>query len=210
MKLASSPGQRQSQTLTLTLTHTSSAARGGWRTSTAAALLGLLALSAAAQQQPASELAPALAPKATAIAKPVSRAASQAAAQAAAAKAAAASAPVPTAAPAVRASIGVPGVAAAASAPTPGPVAGERADRADLDRTQIIGNRELPKVLYIVPWKRPVSGAMERPVKSIIDEVFAPLDRDVLRRQVRYEAQVRTAGEAAMEAAAATPTMPTK
>ena len=26
-------------------------------------------------------------------------------------------------------------------------------DRAELDRTQIIGNRELPKVLYIVPWK---------------------------------------------------------
>ena len=25
-------------------------------------------------------------------------------------------------------------------------------DRADIDRTQIIGNRELPKVLYIVPW----------------------------------------------------------
>ena len=26
-------------------------------------------------------------------------------------------------------------------------------DRADLDATQIIGSRELPKVLYIVPWK---------------------------------------------------------
>jgi len=28
-------------------------------------------------------------------------------------------------------------------------------DRATIDRTQIIGNRELPKVLYIVPWKKP-------------------------------------------------------
>ena len=28
-------------------------------------------------------------------------------------------------------------------------------DRADIDRTKIIGNRELPKVLYIVPWKKP-------------------------------------------------------
>ena len=25
-------------------------------------------------------------------------------------------------------------------------------DRADIDATRIIGNRELPKVLYIVPW----------------------------------------------------------
>jgi biopolymer transport protein ExbB len=36
-------------------------------------------------------------------------------------------------------------------------------DRAELDRTPIVGNRELPKVLYIVPWKkpaaRPLSGA---------------------------------------------------
>ena len=31
-------------------------------------------------------------------------------------------------------------------------------DRADIDRTQIIGNRELPKVLIIVPWKKPLPG----------------------------------------------------
>ncbi len=31
-------------------------------------------------------------------------------------------------------------------------------DRADIDRQQIIGNRELPKVLYIVPWKKPLPG----------------------------------------------------
>ena len=28
-------------------------------------------------------------------------------------------------------------------------------DHADIDKSQIIGNRELPKVLYIVPWKKP-------------------------------------------------------
>ena len=33
-------------------------------------------------------------------------------------------------------------------------------DRADIDRTQIIGNRELPKVLYIVPWKKPLPGQL--------------------------------------------------
>ena len=31
-------------------------------------------------------------------------------------------------------------------------------DRAEIDPTKIIGNRELPKVLYIVPWKKPLPG----------------------------------------------------
>jgi hypothetical protein len=64
-------------------------------------------------------------------------------------------------------------------------------DRADIDRTQIIGNRELPKVLYIVPWKKPLPGDMNgKPVDSILDEALAPVDRDVFRRQVRYHAQL--------------------
>ena len=65
-------------------------------------------------------------------------------------------------------------------------------DRADIDRTQIIGNRELPKVLYIVPWKKPVPGDLNgRPPASVLDEALAPIDRDVFRRQVRYEAQIQ-------------------
>ena len=62
-------------------------------------------------------------------------------------------------------------------------------DRADIDRTQIIGNRELPKVLYIVPWKKPLPGDLTgRAVVSVLDEALAPVDRDVFRRQVRYDA----------------------
>jgi hypothetical protein len=61
-------------------------------------------------------------------------------------------------------------------------------DRADLDRSQIIGNRELPKVLYIVPWKKPSPGDLAgRPLQSVIDEALAPVDRDVFRRQVHYD-----------------------
>jgi len=63
-------------------------------------------------------------------------------------------------------------------------------DRAAIDRTQIIGNRELPKVLYIVPWKKPLPGELAgRPVESVLDEALAPVDRDVFRRQVLYDAQ---------------------
>ena len=65
-------------------------------------------------------------------------------------------------------------------------------DQADLDRSQIIGNRELPKVTYIVPWKKPGAGDLSgRPLVSVLDEALAPLDRDVFRRQVRYDAQAR-------------------
>jgi len=64
-------------------------------------------------------------------------------------------------------------------------------DRADLERTQIIGNRELPKVLYIVPWKKPVPGELAgRPVGGVLDEALAPVDRDVFRRQVRYDERI--------------------
>jgi hypothetical protein len=65
-------------------------------------------------------------------------------------------------------------------------------DRADIDRTQIIGNRELPKVLYIVPWKKPIPGPTSgRPIASVLDEALAPVDRDVFRRQVQYDAQLQ-------------------
>jgi hypothetical protein len=79
-------------------------------------------------------------------------------------------------------------------------------DRADLERTKIIGNRELPKVLYIVPWKKPLPGDLNgRPVKSVIDETLAPLDRDVFRRQVRYDAQLEAATQPATQDGAAAP-----
>ena len=61
-------------------------------------------------------------------------------------------------------------------------------DRADIDRTQIIGNRELPKVLIIVPWKKPLPGDLSgRPLVSVLDEALAPIDRDVFRREIRYD-----------------------
>ena len=84
-------------------------------------------------------------------------------------------------------------------------------DRADIDRTQIIGNRELPKVLYIVPWKKPVAGDLAaRPLVSVLDEALAPVDRDVFRRQVKYDGQTRapvpTTAAAVQPAAIATTT----
>ena len=51
------------------------------------------------------------------------------------------------------------------------PAAIAKPDQADLDRSQIIGNRELPKVLYIVPWKKPLQGDLSgRPPGGVLDE----------------------------------------
>ncbi len=74
--------------------------------------------------------------------------------------------------------------------PSPKPPAankGNAKDRLDLESTQITGNRELPKVLYIVPWRSAEMGDLVgRPVNSLLDEVLEPVDRDVFRRQNRY------------------------
>lgn len=60
-------------------------------------------------------------------------------------------------------------------------------DRLELDATQITGNRELPRVMYVVPWKRADLGDLTgRPVNSLLDEVLSPVDRSVFQRQNRY------------------------
>jgi len=64
----------------------------------------------------------------------------------------------------------------------------ERAvDRLQLDSTAITGNRELPKVMSIVPWKaaEPPAGP-DRPMGSLIEDVLSPLDRDEFRREITY------------------------
>ena len=77
---------------------------------------------------------------------------------------------------------------AAGTGPTRGTGApGKAQDRLELDTTEITGNRELPKVLYIVPWKRSDLGDLVgKPVNSLLDEVLTPVDRDVFKRENRY------------------------
>ena len=60
-------------------------------------------------------------------------------------------------------------------------------DEMTLGRTEITGNQELPKVLYIVPWQKAQPGELTgRPVNTLLDEVLAPLDREEFTRQVGY------------------------
>jgi hypothetical protein len=75
--------------------------------------------------------------------------------------------------------------------------AAKATDRVQLDTTQISGNRELPKVLYVLPWHKSDLGDFAgRPPNSLLDEALAPVDRDVFRRQNRYFAAL-AAGDGA-------------
>ena len=59
-------------------------------------------------------------------------------------------------------------------------------DRLELEQTQIQGARELPKVLYIVPWKKTSPDDAPVQINSMVDEVMAPVDREVLKRQLQF------------------------
>ncbi|MDX1813091.1 MAG: hypothetical protein R3240_14140 [Gammaproteobacteria bacterium] len=62
-------------------------------------------------------------------------------------------------------------------------------DRLQLDETNIQGASELPKVLYIVPWKKAEIGDKPVKVNRLVDEVLSPVDRDVLNREIRFYEQ---------------------
>lgn len=64
---------------------------------------------------------------------------------------------------------------------------GTAQDRIELETTQITGNRELPKVMVIVPWKHADIGDLAgRPTNSLVDEALRPVDRDAFRRELAY------------------------
>jgi len=69
------------------------------------------------------------------------------------------------------------------------------ADRLELDEANIQGASELPKVLYIVPWKKAEVGDRPIRVNGMVDEVLSPVDRDVLKRQIKFyeQSQLQTA-----------------
>lgn len=91
-----------------------------------------------------------------------------------------------------------PGLALAADPPAPAVPPATGPAQVALDAAEIRGNQELPKVLYIVPWKDPAMvEVLGRPVNSLVDEALAPVDRDVFRRQGRYFRQLYAAGRKA-------------
>jgi predicted lipid-binding transport protein (Tim44 family) len=92
----------------------------------------------------------------------------------------------PAATPAAKA-VAAPAAGRAGKAAGAGVAPPAAKDHLELQATQITGNRELPKVMYVVPWKHPDPGDLSgRPANSLLDEVLSPVDRDVFQRQNRY------------------------
>ena len=64
---------------------------------------------------------------------------------------------------------------------------GVRTDRLELGTATVTGSQEQPKVMYIVPWKRSDIGDLAgKPMNSLVDEILAPVDRDVFKREIVY------------------------
>jgi hypothetical protein len=75
--------------------------------------------------------------------------------------------------------------------PAAGPPAAQKSapktDRLELGTATVTGDREQPKVMYVVPWKRSDIGDLSgKPMNSLVDEILAPVDRDVFKREVVY------------------------
>ncbi|GFE81605.1 hypothetical protein GCM10011487_36050 [Steroidobacter agaridevorans] len=78
-----------------------------------------------------------------------------------------------------------------------GPRAVVRNDRLDLETTTVTGNRELPKVMYVVPWKKSDLGDLPaQPFNTLLDEALTPVDRDVFRREVTYYGAINGGADA--------------
>jgi hypothetical protein len=110
--------------------------------------------------------------------------------------------------------VAAPPVPAAAAPPVPAPVAastaattlaapsatratpvatprGKATDHVELDQTTITGNRELPNVMVIVPWKESAPGDPGKAGRSLLDDALEPLDREEFRRELQYGRALR-------------------
>ncbi len=66
-----------------------------------------------------------------------------------------------------------------------------QAEDEDVTGTTIIGTKEAPNVLNVVPWQGKELNAdpweiRPSPAQSVLEESLQPIDRDVLRREIEY------------------------
>ena len=53
------------------------------------------------------------------------------------------------------------------------------------ETSTVTGNRELPRVMVIVPWKKSEPGELRgKPLGSLLDEALSPVNREVFRRRL--------------------------
>lgn len=60
-------------------------------------------------------------------------------------------------------------------------------DQIDLEGARIFGNRDLPNITYVVPWKDEQLEVMDiQPMGNLFDDALKPIDRDVFIREIEY------------------------
>ena len=68
----------------------------------------------------------------------------------------------------------------------------DRRRQTGIGTATVTGDREQPKVMYIVPWKKSDIGDLSgKPMNSLLDEALAPVDRDEFKREVMYYQAVK-------------------
>jgi len=59
--------------------------------------------------------------------------------------------------------------------------------RLDLDATSIIGNREVPRIVYLLAWRdAPKGDILEQSLETKHNTEIGPIDRDVFQRKISY------------------------
>lgn len=63
----------------------------------------------------------------------------------------------------------------------------EKDNTVTLKGTAVIGNSEMPNVLYVVPWKKPPQPNLNPELhESLIEDQLQPIDRNVFRKKIRH------------------------
>lgn len=68
-------------------------------------------------------------------------------------------------------------------------------ERINMQAMSIVGNKELPNVLYILPWKQAnLPEMVELPLSSLINDALQPIDRQTMLRRQYYKQIIKQQG----------------
>ena len=65
-------------------------------------------------------------------------------------------------------------------------------DAKELSGISIMGNKEAPKSLFIVPWKSSEMGSETGLTSNLLDEKLKTVDKDVFERELDFYTQTAT------------------
>lgn len=68
------------------------------------------------------------------------------------------------------------------------PVKASSSDVKELSGISVIGNKEAPKSLFIVPWKSSEIGVETGLASSLLNEKMKPVDKEVFMRELNFYA----------------------